>query len=222
MQDMHDSELKRVLVWTGWLRLSHWSIALATLVLLLTGRELVDSVAEPPALLGFHYYAAAVLLFGLVLRLMLMVIGREQERFTALLPRGYELHAIAHTLRFYLSLGRAPVPRWYAQNPLWKPVYLVVYMALMVQVATGSLMLEHPVVWRFYLPSVHAFWAQALVWFTVLHIAAVALHDLKGKTAEVSAMINGYKLFFIDRSQLPGAEEQPLRFVAPDGKDNPG
>jgi Ni/Fe-hydrogenase 1 B-type cytochrome subunit len=219
---MNNSELKRVLVWSGWLRLSHWSIALATVVLLLTGWQLGDSVAQPPALLDVHYYAAGVLLFGLALRLVLMVIGREHERLTALLPRASELQPIAHTLRFYLSLGRAPVPRWYAQNPLWKPVYLAVYMALMVQVVTGSLMQEHPVVWRFYLPSVHAFWAQALLWFGILHIAAVALHDLKAKTGDVSAMINGYRLFFIDRTQLPSANEQPVRFVSSDDKGKRG
>jgi hypothetical protein len=38
----------------------------------------------------------------------------------------------------------------------------------------------------------------------------------------VSAMINGYRLSFIDRSQLPGTDEQPLRIVAPGGKGKPG
>jgi Ni/Fe-hydrogenase 1 B-type cytochrome subunit len=213
---MNDSDFKRVLVWSGWLRLSHWSVALATLGLLLTGWQLGASAAGAPTALDFHYYSASVLVFGVALRLVLMVVGKPHECLAGLLPRLSELRSIGHTLRFYLSLGRMAVPRWYAHNPLWKPVYLAVYAVLVVQVATGSLMQEHPVVWRFYLPAVHGFWAQVLLWFSLALIFSVALHDVKGKTADVSAMLNGYRLFSIDRSQLPGGDEQPLKFVPRD------
>jgi Ni/Fe-hydrogenase 1 B-type cytochrome subunit len=213
---MNNSEFKRVLVWSGWLRLSHWSIAFATIAAGLTGWQL--SADASGALVALHYYAASLLIFGLAVRLVLMVVGRAHERLSGLLPKPSEWRSAIHTLRFYLSFGRAPVPRWYAQNPLWKPVYVLVYVALLIQVLSGSLMQDHPVLWRVYLPSVHAFWAQLLLWFGVLHVASVALHDAKAKTADVSAMLNGYRLFFIDRSQMPGAHEQPLRFVARDNK----
>jgi len=219
---MNDGEFKRVLVWRGWLRLSHWSIAAAVLVAGVTGWQLGAGVPVSAALMDVHYYAASLLAFGLALRLVLMFVGREHERLGGLLPNAGEWRAAGAMLRFYLSAGKAPLPRWYAQNPLWKPIYLLVYVVLALQVLTGSLMQDYPIVLRFYLPAVHAFWAQALFWFSVLHIAAVALHDLKGKTADVSAMINGYRLFFIDRSRLPVADEQPLRFVVRDDKDKPG
>jgi Ni/Fe-hydrogenase 1 B-type cytochrome subunit len=219
---MNGSEFKRVLVWSGWLRLSHWSIAAAVLAAGLTGWQLGEGVPASATLVDFHYYAASLLVFGLALRLALMFVGREHERLGGLLPNAGEWRAAGAVLRFYLSAGKAPLPRWYAHNPLWKPLYLLVYVVLALQVATGSLMQDYPIILRFYLPSVHAFWAQVLLWFSVLHVAGVALHDLKGKTADVSAMINGYRLFFIDRSQLPGVDEQPLRFVAPGGKDKPG
>jgi Ni/Fe-hydrogenase 1 B-type cytochrome subunit len=212
---MQEGEFKRVLVWSGWLRLSHWSTALATVGLLLTGWRLGEGPANPPVIMDVHYYCASLLAAGLLLRLVLMFVGKPHERLGGLLPARTELRSILDTLRFYLSLGQAPVPRAFAQNPLWKPLYLVVYVGLALQLLTGSLMPERPVLWGFYLPSVHSFWAQALLWFGLAHIAAVALHDLRGKTADVSAMINGYRLFLIDRSQLPGPLEQRVRFVTP-------
>ncbi|MGD2075749.1 MAG: cytochrome b/b6 domain-containing protein [Gammaproteobacteria bacterium] len=214
---MNGDEFKRVLIWSGWLRLSHWSIALATLGLLLTGWQLEQRTGAPAIAsdrLQSHYYAASLLIAGLILRVVLMLLGKPQERLGGLLPRASEWRSAAHMLRFYLTLGSAPLPRWYAHNPLWKPVFLIVYVALGVQILTGSLMPERPVIGPVYLPSVHAFWAQGLLWFSVLHALAVAVHDLKGKTADVSAMINGYRVFFVDRSQLRGGDEQPLRFVS--------
>ena len=40
---MSEKEYQRVLVWSGWLRLSHWTIGLTTLVLLLTGWLIAES-----------------------------------------------------------------------------------------------------------------------------------------------------------------------------------
>jgi len=213
---MNDAEFKRILIWSGWLRLSHWSIALGTLAAGLTGWQLADRTAALQTVVDAHYYAGAVLVVGLILRLVLLFTGRQHERFAALWPASSEWRTVGAMLRFYLSLGRIPVPRWYGHNPLWKPVYLLVYAALLVQIVSGGLMQERDILWGFYLPSLHAEAAQLLLWFSLVHVAAVALHDAKGKTADVSAIINGYRLFFIDRSQLPGNGEQPVQFVRRD------
>jgi Ni/Fe-hydrogenase 1 B-type cytochrome subunit len=205
---MGDPVIKRVLVWSGWLRLSHASIGLATLALLMTGWLIAESPSLAESALGLHYLASSLLIFGLVVRIVLLLAGKEHERLPGLFPASSELTAIAKTLRFYISLGRSPMPGWYAQNPLWKPLYLVIYLALIILAITGAAMPDTSIALGFYLPSVHTFWAQLVLWFTVLHIASVFMHDYRNQTTDISAMVNGYRLFLIEGSQAgPGADE---------------
>jgi len=205
---MDTAKCRRVMIWGGWLRLSHACIGLATLALLLTGWLLTDSPSLAEDAQDAHYLASSFLIFGLVVRVILMLVGKEHERLSSLFPASSELAAMAKTFRFYLSLGRSPMPGWYAQNPLWKPVYLAVYVALIMLVATGAVMSDTPIVLGFYLPSVHVLWAQAVLWFSVLHIASVFMHDYKNQTTDISAMVNGYRLFMLDsKEDGPGAND---------------
>lgn len=213
---MSEKEYRRVLVWSGWLRLSHWAIGLATLVLLLTGWLLAESPSLAELALDVHYLAAGILVSGLIVRIALMFVGQEHERLAALIAASSEFKVIAETLRFYISLGKMPLPRWYAQNPLWKPLYLLSFLLLLVQVVSGAVMQNQPIVSGVYLPSAHALGAQALFWFSVLHIAAVSLHDGRGKTADISAMLSGFRLFSIDRDGFQGADEENVQLVSVD------
>jgi Ni/Fe-hydrogenase 1 B-type cytochrome subunit len=201
-------EFKRVLVWSGWFRLAHANIGLATLVLLLTGWLIADSPSLAEAARDLHYVAAGFLIFGLCVRVALMIFGKQHERLSSLFPASSELAAMSATLHFYISLGRKPMPGWYAQNPLWKPLYLVAYLALIILAMSGAGMPGSAIVMGFYLPSVHAFWAQFILWFSIFHIASVIMHDYKKQTADISAMINGYRLFIIETGRVnPGADD---------------
>ena len=195
---MDEVKYRRVLVWSGWLRLSHAAIVFAVPVLLLTGWLLAQSPSLAETALDVHYLASSLLVFGCLIRIVLLFAGREHERLQALIPATGELPAMAGTLRFYISMGRSPAHGWYAQNPLWKPVYLLMYLALILLVATGMAMPENDVVFGFYLPSVHLFWAQLLLWLVVFHIASVLLHDYRRGTTDISAMVNGYRLFLLE------------------------
>lgn len=213
---MDNQVIRRVFVWSGWLRLSHASIALAVPALLLTGWLIAESPSLAELALDFHYLVSSLLVFGLVIRTVLLFAGREHERLPGLFPAGSELNAMAKTLRFYISLGRSPMPGWYAQNPFWKPFYLVVYLALIILAITGALMPDISIVSGFYLPSVHAFWAQPVLWFTVLHIASVFMHDYRNQTTDISAMVNGYRLFLIEGKQDGSGAEDKVQFITLD------
>lgn len=213
---MDEPVIKRVLVWSGWLRTSHACIGLAVLVLLFTGWLIAESPSLSESALELHYLASSFLIFGLVVRSVLMITGREHERLPGLFPASSELYAMAKTFRFYISLGKSPMPGWYAQNPFWKPAYLVVYLALIVLVFTGAVMPDVSLMLGFYLPSVHAFWAQLMFWFTVLHIASVVMHDYKNRTTDISAMVNGYRLFLIDSSRAGSVAEKMVQHVSVD------
>lgn len=213
---MDEPVIKRVLVWSGWFRLSHACIGLAVLVLLFTGRLIAESPSLAESALDLHYLASAFLIFGLVVRFVLMFVGMEHERLHNLFPASSELYAMAKTFRFYISLGKSPMPGWYAQNPLWKPVYLVAYLALIVLVITGAAMPDVSIMLGFYLPSVHTFWARFMFWFTVLHIGSVVLHDYRNKTSDISAMVNGYRLFLIDSNRAASVAENMVQRISID------
>ncbi len=200
---MQQADLKRTLVWGGWYRFSHACIGLASIALLGTGWIMVNDSVLATEALDIHYLSASVLLFGLAIRVLLLFAGREHERFAALIPLSRELVAIKEMAIFYLSLGKMPMPRWYAHNPLWKLIYLLLLMALVIQIVSGGLMRETPIIAGMYLPGIHSFWAGLIAWFAILHLIAVIFHDLKGKTSDLSGIVNGYRLFQIDRSQLP-------------------
>ncbi len=207
MAEQHSSTIQRTLIWSSWLRLSHWLIAIAVLSLAATGWliEMTPSMANAAS--DYHYLFATVLIGGMVLRVGLLFSNKSAGYWQKLLPEAKERRAYKQILFFYLSLGKSPLPRWYAHNPFWKPIYLLLLLVLLFQILTGVNRDEFPIVLGFYLPNVHAFLASIIVGFTVLHIIAVVLHDLKGTTSDISAMIHGYKIFVV---QKPGSLDSSM------------
>ena len=195
-------EIRRVMVWSGWLRLAHWALASATLWLSATGWLVANTPSVAQAASELHYLGAGILVFGLGLRVFLGFFGRGAERFEYLLPRASELSAIRASALFYLSLGKAPLPNWFAHNPFWKLLYLALFVLLALQALTGWLMPDTPLLWRFYLPHVHAWLATLILVVVVAHVYSVVLQDYRGSSAYVSAMINGQRYFTVDRGGL--------------------
>lgn len=198
--------VQRVDVWSGWLRLSHWSSALAVVILLGSGWLLVHLPASSGAVRELHLGAGYVLLAALLLRLHLLLFGRGAEQWRDLLPRGPQWQAAGQTLRFYLSLGRAPLPAWFAHNPLWSPVYLLWWLVLAATLVSGLVpgVLAaaglQPWWW-------HSMLAEVTEVLVLAHLVAVFAHDLKGGGADVSAMINGRRCFRTGRG--PASLQDP-------------
>lgn len=213
---MDDPVIKRVLVWSGWLRLSHACIGLAVLVLLFTGWLVAESPSLAESALELHYLVSSLLVFGLVVRIVLLFAGRQHERLGGLFPASSEFNAMMKTLRFYISLGKSPMPGWYAHNSLWKPVYFVIYLALVVLVISGTVMPDVSLFMGFYVPSVHGFWARIMLWFALLHIVSVLLHDYRNQTTDISAMVNGYRLFLINNNRGSSDSENVIQQITID------
>lgn len=212
----HTEQFRRVLIWRGWFRLAHWSIALSSLVLIGSGWLVAESPSLAESASEFHSVAASVLLFGLLLRVLLMFVGKNHERLNGLIVDASEFRSIGQMFRYYLSLGRAPLPNWYAQNPLWKSIYLFMYLALWLQVISGFLMPDNDVLYGFYLPSVHTWWARVIGICTALHLVTVVMHDYRGKAADISAMISGYRFFQLGGDQVRNRAEQNTQVVTLD------
>ena len=199
-------QIRRVLIWSGWLRFTHAALGLSTLVLLFSGWL----VASSPTLAGVasdvHYLAASVLIAALLLRFFLGFAGKGSDRFEHLLPRRSEFAGMRASLLFYLTLGKAPLPNWFAHNPLWKPFYLCLFMLLCLAAVTGWLMPEIPLVGRFYLPSIHSWLSDVIAVVTMGHLFSVVLQDIKGRTADISGMLNGYRFFVFERGGVSKPE----------------
>ena len=195
-------QIRRVAVWSGRLRLAHWLMAAATLVLIATGWLIEAAPSLAQAASDVHYLAASVLLVALVIRLWLGLAGQGPERFEHLWPADNEWRSVRESLLFYLTLGKSPLPNWYAHNPLWKPLYLVLLLVLVLSAITGWLMPDSPLIGRWYLPTVHDWLADTTTVLVVLHLFSVVLQDVRGGHADTSAMLSGYRFFRIDRDSL--------------------
>ncbi len=195
-------QIRRVPVWSGWLRFTHGIVAFAVLLMLATGWLIGHSPTVAEDALDIHYLGASLLLFAIAVRGYLGFFGKGAERFEHMLPRAAELPAIRASLLFYLSLGKAPLPNWFSHNPLWKAFYLLLWLALVVLALTGWLMPENPVMFGIYLPHFHGGLATLVAVWVAAHVYCIILQDVKGDNADVSAMLNGNRYFTIDKTGL--------------------
>lgn len=203
---MQQTTLQRKYIWPGWLRLAHWGMALSVLALMATSWLLKWTPSVATAASDYHVIAGAFLMLSLLLRLWLLVTGKEVAGWQALVPTRKSVDAMLKTLQFYITLGNSPMPGWYAHNPLWVPLYGLLFSILVVMSLTGFFMPEHPVALGFYLPAVHKALAPFIWFFVVAHIVAVIMHDAKAKHSDISGMINGYRIFEIKPLEPPAGE----------------
>lgn len=201
--------VRREPIWSGRLRVLHWTLALTTLVLLATGWVLsADYTPLMANLRRLHIGAGILLSLALTARLVLLVWGRGAEH-----ARDFRmaLRGVSDMLRFYITAGRAPVPAYYAHNPLWAPLYLLLFAVLTLQVASGlawsyagetdpEYYLALPWLLGRTLPEWHHAGYRVISVYTLTHIIAVGWHDWKGTGSEISAMLNGHKIFIIRKA----------------------
>ncbi|HHJ36357.1 MAG TPA: cytochrome b/b6 domain-containing protein, partial [Gammaproteobacteria bacterium] len=98
-------------------------------------------------------------------------------------------------IKFYISFSRYPLPNWYAHNPLWLPLYLLMFLVLAGCVISGLLYDTSGSFFTLPMFELHGALASLIIFSSLLHIITVFLHDLKGKGAFISAMVNGFRYF---------------------------
>lgn len=205
---MSNEQVRAVSVWPGSLRLLHLLMASSVIILILTGvlmhsGMILNEQLYQHLLTVWHLPAGHVLAGVLLVRVLLLLFKKDVTGWQALLPAS--LNEVVQVAVFYLSLGRMNLPGYYAHNPLWKPVYLVWFLLLGVQVFNG-LLLEFA--WlRSVLHtdsasalSAHQSLLTVLLVLTVLHLITALLHDWKSPNAGISAMINGVRYFTVEHS----------------------
>jgi Ni/Fe-hydrogenase 1 B-type cytochrome subunit len=118
-------------------------------------------------------------------------------------------------LKFYLTLGKAPLPKWYSHNPLWGPLYLLLFFFLILCSISGLILLKDiSMIGALSLRDLHHLSYIVIGTFTLLHIPAVFSHDLAGKGSDVSSMINGYRVFEVASPEESNKLEKGTHVVA--------
>jgi len=200
--------LQRKYIWPGRLRLSHWLMSITVIGLLLTGWLLQNVLPYFQIALDYHYILAYVLSFALGLRIFLLMSSPASATgWHDLVPNKDSLYKALAMLRFYVSFGRTPLPHWYAHSPLWAPIYLLLFFLLLIQIMSGFLIGagQHTLLINLY--TLHNFISTLILVFTATHIISVFLYDLKAGTSDISGMIHGYRIFIIEKPELPGTPQ---------------
>ncbi len=191
---MQQENIRYVLVWSGWLRLSHWLIAAGVLFQITSAWAIGHDNADYTFWLDWHLISGQIILMALALRVVLLFFPGSSN-WRALIPEKAQLQAMVQMIKFYLSLARFPLPNWYAHNPLWLPLYLIIFVVIAACSVTGLLHDSPKIIFGFPVYKLHSAMASVIIIFTLFHIVTVFLHDLKGKGAFISAMVNGHRYF---------------------------
>ena len=193
---MQHENIRYVMIWSGWLRLSHLLIAAGVLFQITSAWALKIDDANYTFWMDWHLITGQIILMALVLRLILLFFSGSSN-WRAFIPERSQLQAMLQMIKFYLSFARFPLPNWYAHNPLWLPVYPIFYLMLTGCIASGFLYNSSHIVFGQPIADLHNALSGLIIVFTLFHIVTVFLHDLKGKGAYISAMVNGYRYFHI-------------------------
>ncbi len=190
------NEIKRVPIFSTAQRVTHWLIAAGTFFLLISAWLVQHADVDAIAWLDWHIMVGQALSLVLAYRVYLLIIPGSGH-WRLLIPTREQRHITKQTIKFYASLGRLPCPDWYAFNPLWQPLYLLLIVIMILATVSGYLTGSYLFLNFIPMPELHSFFAAIILYFTLAHIAFSVLHDVKGSGAQISAMLNGFKFFQI-------------------------
>jgi len=188
--------IKSVILWSKYTRLLHWSLALAVLFLAFSGWLMGKIIDDALFWAEWHNIVGQLIVFLLLARIALFFqVGNSHfSRYKIALK---DFKTIKDTLKFYLSLAKTPLPSWFAINPIWRALYALFYLLLIIMALSGLLSGDRLVL-GFYWPSIHQSFALVVNAWLVFHLLASFLHDWKSHVNRISAMINGVIYFEVD------------------------
>ncbi len=212
------SDIRYLPIYSLQQRITHWLIAAGFGFEWLSAWLVDHSDVDPLVWSDWHLMAGQALLLVLAWRLLLFFLaGSGHWRF--FIPTREQRHIVRDTLRFYASLGKTPLPDWYAFNPVWQPIYLLMILLAVVTVISGFFHSGLPFVGNLSTADLHAGASSLLLWLALAHIAFAVWHDARGRGAQISGMLNGHKYFHIgEPEQTPGPVENSVSLDSLTGK----
>lgn len=234
MSDPAPSDIVRTYVWEAPVRITHWLIALAIVVLSVTGLYIgypfitVSGPAGQHFVMGWakviHGYTAYVFITAVVARIIWMFTGNKYARWDKFIP----VHASRRrgfwpTIKFYLFALRKP-PGFVGHNPVAGATYVLVFGLYFVAIATGLMLrgagagADSPLRWFASLAPlvgglqiarwIHHVDMWLLLGFAVHHVYSGILMSTIEANATMESIFSGYK--FVRREDL---EYSGYRFI---------
>lgn len=192
--------IQRVTVFSSIQRITHWLIAAGVIFQLLSAWLVQNANVDVLAWSEWHLMIGQALTLPILLRVYLLLIAGPTH-WRSFIPTRGQRQLLLDTLKFYASLGRLPCPDWYAYNPVWQPLYLIMIALLALTTASGFAFGLGPDI-----AAGHTILAAFILYFTLAHLIFSILHDVRGRGAQISAMLNGDKYFQSREAttQIPG------------------
>jgi Ni/Fe-hydrogenase 1 B-type cytochrome subunit len=179
-----------------------------------TGALLGSDATLTTQMVDYHYLLGAALVPFLGIRLYLLFFGSGTDHISDCETDSHRLSQAWKIIKYYLTLGRAPLPKWYGHNPLWGPIYLLLFLFLAISAVTGILLIEkiHHL-GQLSLFDIHIVISVVINAFILLHIPAVFFHDLSSQCSDISGMVSGYKTFQVGENKPldMGLQSVPVR-----------
>lgn len=221
-----EDDIVRVYVWEWPVRLTHWVIVIAIVLLSATGLYIAHpfAISGGPAGANFlmgtvrvvHLYAGIAFAIAVLARFYWFFAGNPYARWDKYVPaRSRRRRGIAPTIRFYLFAQRKP-PGFVGHNPVAGLAYTLVFGLYVTALASGlALYLANaPVhspfrIFRFLIPLLGGFqtarWIHhvamwLLLGFAVHHVYSGLLMSQIEQNATMESIFSGYK--FVPRRDL--------------------
>ena len=234
-----DTDVVRVYVWEAPVRIAHWVIVLAILVLSFTGYYMYDpffiSRGSGQFLMGtmrfIHEVTAFVFIAACLVRGYWFFKGNRWAHWRTFVPyRPWQWRGFWNQLQYYLFVRRRPNSQ-VGHNPLAAVTYLAVYALMVVEILTGLALFNYvlgldPGLLRFsigwlsslvdiqYLREIHFLIMFVFLAFLIHHVYSAVLIDIEERSGLVGGMFSGYKFFpsaFVaaDPARRPHEEQRP-------------
>lgn len=226
--------LERVRVWDLVVRVTHWLIAFALVVLAVTGIYIgypfliVSGAAGEHFVMGtvraIHRYAAIVFSLSVVSRIVWMFIGSRPARWHNFIPVTRERWEQARGMFLFYVFARRRPPPCAGHNPLAGMAYAAVFFLYLVMIATGIGLylvsaqqgsLLEPL--RFLLDLfggaqtarwIHHIVMWLLIGFVVHHVYSAVLVAIVEKNGTIDSIFSGNKWLPRSEAEKERAEER--------------
>ncbi len=210
---------RAIYVWQLPVRIVHWTIVVALIVLSVTGYYIYHpffSGSGGPGYPGFtmgtvrfiHEVAGFVFIAAVLFRVYWAFVGNRYSHWRGLLPvTAAQRRGLRDTLRYYFYRRRHPVPM-NGHNPLAGLAYVLLYAFFVVSILSGLGLfawVSRIPAWRTLfgwtwsvlpieqLRLLHFLLMFLFVGFAIHHVYSSVLFDVEEHNGELSSMVTGYK-----------------------------
>lgn len=232
---MSTEPLRRIYVFSPFLRLFHWIMVLSIVILFITGLYIgnpafigtqgveatyaVESIFSMENIRYIHFATAYIFVASFIMRIYGMIVFKGDRLFPRPWTFEYWLGTIDVALHYAFII---PKHRPYIRNHMARAGYASVYVMILLETVTGFAMyymvdpnrfgaklfgwFNNVLISEYYVHLIHHYVAWFIVLFAIIHIYMATRADLMEKGGEISSMFSGVKFIDADPDDIGDIE----------------